>query len=153
MAICDDHHWHRPVSDQPLYNMLERHWEADVFPACTRMGVGIVAFSPLAEGLLTGKYNQGVPPGSRGAVDRTAEFIRPRMTEENLARLRKLADLAAGLEMPLSNLALAWCLRRPEVACCISGATQPEHIRENARASGLALDDDVLDRIGAILGE
>ncbi len=153
VAHCDDHHWHRPVSDQPLYNMLERHWEADVFPACARLGLGILPFSPLAEGLLTGKYNRGVPAGSRGAEERTAEFIRPRMTESNLARLRKLSDLAAGLEMPLSNLALAWCLRRPDVTCCIIGATRPEHIHENARASGLTLDDDVLDRIGAILGE
>jgi aryl-alcohol dehydrogenase-like predicted oxidoreductase len=152
VAICDEHHWHRPVSDQPLYNMLERHWEQDAFPACARLGLGVLPFSPLAEGLLTGKYNRGIPEGSRGAVERTAEFIRPRMTEANLSRLRKLSDLALGLEVPLSNLALAWCLRRREVTSCIIGATRPEQIRENVRASAVTLDGDVLDRIGAILG-
>jgi aryl-alcohol dehydrogenase-like predicted oxidoreductase len=152
VAICDDHGWHRPASNQPLYNMLERHWEPD-FAECARLGLGIVGFSPLAEGMLTGKYNEGVPPDSRAADERAGEFIRPRLSDENVARLRKLSELAAGLETPLSNLALAWCLRLPEVTSCIVGASRCEQIAENAHASGLTLDDHVLDRISAILGE
>ncbi|MHC4414634.1 MAG: aldo/keto reductase family protein [Planctomycetota bacterium] len=153
VAICDDHGWHRPVSNQPLYNMLERHWEADVFPTCGRLGLGIVTFSPLAEGVLTGKYNEGIPADSRAADEQAGEFIRPRLTEENRGKLAKLTDLAAGLGIPLSNLALAWCLRRPEVTSCIIGATRSEQIVENVKASDVKLDDDVLDRTSAILGE
>lgn len=153
VATCEDEGWHRPVSNQPIYSMLDRHWEAEVFPTCARLGLGMVGFSPLAEGALTGKYNQGIPPGSRGADEKTGEFIRPRLTPDNLDRLAKLAELAAGLEVPLSNVALAWCLRRPELTSCIIGATRCEQIEENVRASGLELDDHVLDRISAILGE
>jgi aryl-alcohol dehydrogenase-like predicted oxidoreductase len=152
VAACDEHGWNRPASNQPIYNMLERHWEAEVFPTCARLGLGIAAFSPLAEGVLTGKYECGVPDGSRGADPAAGEFIRPRLTEDNRARVRKLTELAAGLSVPPSNLALAWCLRRPEVTTCIIGASRTEQIKENARASGLLLDEHVLDRISAILG-
>ena len=152
VALCEEWGWHRPVSNQPLYNMLERHWEADVFPTCTRLGLGIVAFSPLAEGVLTGKYNDGVPEGSRAGDEKTAEFIHARLTDENLVRLRKLAELAAGLDLPLATLALAWCLRRRELTSCIIGASQAEQIVQNVKASDLPLDDDVQERISAILG-
>ncbi len=153
VALCDDHDWHRPVSNQPLYNMLERHWETDVFPTCARLGLGLVNFSPLAEGVLSGKYNDGVPQASRGGNEKTAEFIKPRLTDDNLARLRKLADLAAGLDVPLATLALAWCLRRPELTSCIIGATCEEQIVQNVKASDLVLDEDVQETISAILGE
>ena len=152
VSICEDHGWHRPISNQPLYNMLERHWEADVFPTCQRLGLGIVNFSPLAEGMLTGKYLDGVPADSRAADEATGQFIRPRMTDEATAKLRKLAEIADGLGVPLSNLALAWCLHRPELTSTIVGASRPEQILENVKASELELDDAVLDRISAVLG-
>lgn len=152
VSICDEHNWHRPVSDQPLYNMLQRHWEQDAFPVCRDLGLGIVNFSPLAEGVLTGKYNQGVPEDSRAAREQAGQFIKPKLTEGNLEIARKLGKLADGMGVPLSNLALAWCLRRPEVTSTIIGASKPEQIVENARASELELDDDVLERISAILG-
>ena len=153
VALCDDHGWHRPVSNQPLYNMLERHWEAEVFPACARLGMGIVNFSPLAEGVLTGKYNNGIPAESRAGDQKTAEFIKARLTEDNLNRVRKLAELATGLDVPLATLALAWCLRRPELTSCIIGASREQQIVENVKATDLHLDDDVQERISAILGE
>lgn len=153
VAICDDHGWHRPVSNQPLYNMLERHWEADVFPTCARLGLGIVNFSPLAEGVLTGKYLGGVPADSRAADEKLGQFIRPRMVEENEAKVRKIHELAEGMGVPMSNLALAWCLRRPELTSTIIGASRPAQIIENCAASDLELDDAVLERISAILGE
>ena len=152
VAICDDHGWHRPASDQPLHNMLERHWEEDVFPTCARLGLGIVTFSPLAEGLLTGKYQGGVPEGSRAADERMGQFIKGRMTGDNLARVRKLAELAGGMGIPLSNLALAWSLHHREISSVIVGASRPEQIVENVKASELELDEDVLDRVSAILG-
>ena len=152
VAICDEQGWHRPVSDQPIYNMLERHWEASVFATCKRLGMGIINFSPLAEGLLTGKYNRGVPRDSRAADEKTGQFIKPRMTAENLATLRKLSVLADGLGVPLSNMALAWCLRRPELTSSIIGATKPHQITENIKATELVLDEAVLERISVILG-
>jgi aryl-alcohol dehydrogenase-like predicted oxidoreductase len=153
VGICDDNGWHRPVSNQPLYNMLERHWEAEVFPACARLGLGIVNFSPLAEGALTGKYREGIPPDSRAADEKLGQWIKPRLSPENVGKIAKLAELAAGLGVPLSHLALSWCLRRPELTSVIVGASRVEQVVENARASELRLDDDVLDRISAILGE
>ena len=152
VATCDEHNWHRPVSNQPLYNMLERHWEAQVFSTCKRFGMGIVNFSPLAEGLLTGKYLGGIPRESRAAHESAGQFIKQRMTPENLDTVRKLQKLADGLGVPLATLALAWCLRRPEVASTIIGASRPEQIIENAKASALKLDEAVLERINIILG-
>jgi aryl-alcohol dehydrogenase-like predicted oxidoreductase len=156
VEICDEQGWHRPASNQPKHNMLERHWEAEVFPTCARLGLGIVTFSPLAEGLLTGKYADGVPPDSRAADDKLGQFIKPRMTPENQDRVRHLKALADGMSVPLSNLALAWGLRRPEVTSVtsvITGASRPEQVIENARASEVTLDDNVMDRISGILGE
>ena len=153
VEICDDHGWHRPVSNQPLYNMLERRWEAECLPMCVRLGLGIVNFSPLAEGVLTGKYNDGVPQDSRAADEKIGQWVKPRLTEENLARIARLNELADGLGTPLANLALAWCLRRPELTSVIVGASRPEQIVDNARACELKLDEPVLDRIRAILGE
>lgn len=151
VSICEDNGWHRPASNQPLYNMVERHWEHDAFPTCSELGLGIVCFSPLAEGLLTGKYNNAVPEGSRATDEKSGQFLKPRMTEKNLEVVRKLTKLAEGLGVPMSNLALAWCLRRPDITSTIIGATRPEQIIENARASEIVLDDDVLERISAIL--
>jgi aryl-alcohol dehydrogenase-like predicted oxidoreductase len=152
VAVCDDNGWHRPAGSQPLYNMLERHREPD-FPECARLGLGIVNFSPLAEGILTGKYIDGVPGDSRAADAQAGEFIRPRLTDENLGRLRKLVAVAEGMEVPMSSLALAWCLRRTELTSCIVGASRREQVVENAAASALVLDDLLLDRVSAILGE
>ncbi|MCA9290015.1 MAG: aldo/keto reductase, partial [Phycisphaerales bacterium] len=144
--------WHRPASNQPLYNMLERHWEAEVFPACRRHGMGIINFSPLAEGLLTGKYLDGVPAGSRAADENLGKFIANRMTDENLSTIRRLKAVADELGAPMARMALAWCLRRPEVTSTIAGASRPEQITENALAADLYLDDAVMARINSILG-
>ena len=152
VAVCEEHAWHAPVSNQPLYNMLERHWEQDVFPVCQRLGLGIVNFSPLAEGLLTGKYLDGVPAGSRASDPTMGQFIKPRMTDENLAMVKKLSEVAGGLGVPLSNLALAWCLRRSELTSTIIGASRPEQILENVKAAELKLDENVQERINVILG-
>jgi len=153
-SICDDHNWHGPVSDQPLYNMLERHWERDVFPTCERLGLGLVCFSPLAEGLLTGKYRAGrIPEGSRAGSEAHGKFIRERMTDRNMQIIEKIAELADSLELSMAQLALAWCLRRSEVTSVIIGASRPEQVIENVAASDLQLDDHIIDRLSAILGE
>ena len=151
-SICEDAGWHRPISNQPLYNMLERHWERDAFPATERRGLGNVCFSPLAEGLLTGKYREGTPSGTRAEDERRGQFLRRRFTDANLEKVRRLSQLAEDLGVPLPTLALRWCLRRDEVASCIIGASRPEQIVQNAAASDLAWDAVLTDRIEPLVG-
>ena len=143
----------RFVSSQPQYSMLWREPEAEVFPVCARNGIGQIVWSPLAQGILTGKYAPGRPPpaDSRAASASMGVFMARRLTERNLAKVEALRPIARELGVTLAQLALAWVLRRPEVSSAIIGATRPEQIEENARASGLALAPDVLARIDAAL--
>ena len=139
----------RFVSSQPQYSMLWREPEAEVFPLCARNGIGQIVWSPLAQGILTGKYAAGAapPPGSRAASASMGAFIGKRLTEANLARVERLKPIARELGLTLAQLALAWVLRRPEVSSAIVGATRPEQLEENAAASGVTLSQDVLARI------
>jgi voltage-dependent potassium channel beta subunit len=142
----------RPISNQPPYNMLERSIEESVLPFCESEGIGLVVFSPLAEGLLTGKYAGGrVPKESRGASERWGRFLRESMTPRHHAIVDRLAAIAADAGMPLPVLALAWILRQRNVASVIVGATRPEQIVENVRASGVRLEAPLLREIEAVL--
>ncbi len=138
-----------PQVEQPRYNMLDRHIEPEILPICAKYGVGVTVFSPLAQGLLTGKYNDGIPPESRGA---RTDWLKGELTEENVAKVRQLTALAQELGLTMSQLALAWILRRPEVSSVITGATRPEHVLANVQSSGVRLEADVLERIEDILG-
>lgn len=138
-----------PQVEQPRYNMLDRHIEEEIMPTCALHGIGLTVWSPLAQGILTGKYNEGVPRESRAA---TSEWLQGDLTEENLAKVRRLTTLVQGLGLEMSQLALAWILRRPEISCVITGATRPEHVLSNVKASGVQLSEDVLEEIEAILG-
>ncbi len=138
-------------STQPEYSMLFRHVETEDLPFCARHRIGVVSYSPLAEGVLTGKYRSlgKLPAGSRlGRITRKC----PHLTAENLARVRKLAPLAGKLGCTLAQLAIAWVLRRPEITCAITGASRPEQIGENVRACEIKLDEKALDEIEAALG-
>ncbi|MFP4346131.1 MAG: aldo/keto reductase family protein [Anaerolineales bacterium] len=137
-----------PQVEQPRYNMLDRHIEPEIMPTAAKYGIGFVVFSPLAQGLLTGKYNDGIPEGSRGAQ---TDWLQDTLTEENVEKVRQLTALAqdAGITMP--QLALAWILRRPEITSAITGATKVHHVKENLKASEVELSDDVLERIEEIL--
>ena len=138
-----------PKAEQPPYNMLNRGVEVDTFPTCFRNGIGVVVYSPLAGGILTGKYNEGIPKGSRATW---SEGMRRVLTEELRGKLRKLTELAGRLGLTTSQLALAWVLRRPEVSSAIVGATRPEQLEDNVKASGVKLEDEVLEEIEGILG-
>jgi voltage-dependent potassium channel beta subunit len=141
-----------PISNQPPYNMLERSLEDEVLPFCAKNGLGQVVFSPLAEGMLTGKYSGGkVPKGTRADDESLGRFLRPRMTEQNLTKVDRLAEWASDLGMTLPALALAWTLRHPSVASAIVGASKPEQLKANAKGAGVKLDDDLLHRIESIL--
>jgi voltage-dependent potassium channel beta subunit len=137
-----------PQVEQPRYNMLDRHIEAEILPICARHGIGITVFSPLAQGILTGKYNDGVPEGSRAE---TSEWMANELTDDTLGRARKLAGIADQMGITMSQLALAWILRRPEISCVITGATRPEHVLTNVKAAEIELGDDVQAKIEEIL--
>jgi len=144
----------RFVSSQPQYSALWRAPEAEVIPLCARNGISQIVWSPLAQGVLTGKYRPGEPPpaGSRARSSKMNRFIKPWLTDgmlEAVQRLRPVAD-EAGLTM--SQLSLAWVLRQPNVASAIIGASRPEQVHENAAAAGVQLSDDVLRAIDEALG-
>lgn len=154
LQICGDRYY-RPKSSQPSYSALTRDPEQQLFPLAARTGIGNVVFSPLAQGVLTGKYKPGqTPPAdSRAADDRQNQFIKRFMDNPDLlAKVQKLEPLARAENLSMSQLALAWILRRPEVTSCIVGATKPAQLEENAKAAGIKLTDDTIRRIDEILG-
>lgn len=144
---------YRPITNQPQYNLLDRSIEAEVMPACTARGIGQIVYCPLAQGLLTGKYRDGrVPPGSRAADDQHGGFLRPRMTERNLALAAQVADHATALGVTSAQLALAWILRERGVSSAIIGATRPEQVVENAAAADLDPPAEILAALDALTG-
>jgi aryl-alcohol dehydrogenase-like predicted oxidoreductase len=142
------------VSNQPQYHILQRRIEINgVLDTCRQEGLGILAFSPLAQGVLTGKYDSvdDVPPESRAADPDGAGFIRRWLTEENVAAARTLKGVADQAGLTLPKLAIAWCLRRPEVSSAIVGASTVEHVEENVAAADVELDDETLAAVDAAL--
>jgi aryl-alcohol dehydrogenase-like predicted oxidoreductase len=145
----------RFVSSQPQYSMLWRGPEADVFPLCAENGISQIVWSPLAEGILTGKYQPGqpLPPGSRATSAEMGTFIKDKLNDDTLEAVQRLRPIAESAGLTMVQLALAWILRRPEVASAIVGATRPEQVHANAAASGKTLSPDVLDAIDAALAD
>jgi aryl-alcohol dehydrogenase-like predicted oxidoreductase len=153
LKLCDAHNWERPRSSQPPYNCLDRQNEAEVFPLCHRQGIGQVVYSPLAQGILTGKYKPGqpLPEGSRATDDRQNKFIKNRLADEDLLqKAQQFTKIAEEHDLTPAQLALAWCLRRPEVTSLITGATRPEQVHANAEASGITLDDDAVRAVNEL---
>jgi voltage-dependent potassium channel beta subunit len=138
-----------PTVEQPRYNMLDRHIEPEIMPTCAQHGIGLTVYSPLAQGLLTGKYNDGLPPGSRAA---TTSWLTKVLTPENIEKSKQLAEIARSLGFTLSQLALAWVLRLPEISCAIIGATSVQQVKENGKAVELQLSAETLTAIENILG-
>ena len=139
---------HPPVVEQSRYNMLDRFIELDIMETCKRNGIGIVCWSPLAQGILTGKYNQGKPEGSRGA---SSKWLDRELNPENIEKVKKIQIISEERGMTVSQLALAWILRRREVNAAITGATKPEHVESNVKASDIMLDTDTLKQLEDIL--
>ncbi len=137
---------------QPEYNMVDRYVEDEIFDICKENGMGIVPFSPLAQGLLTGKYrkNQPIPEGSR-ATHQADRQINNLLTDENLDKVEKLAAIAEELNVPMSVLALAWTLRDKVVSSVITGASKPEQLMNNLQAAELELDAETVKKIDEIL--
>ena len=143
------------VSSQPQYSMLWQAPEAEVFPLCAQHDISNIVWSPLAQGVLTGKYKPGepIPEGSRAASEEMGGFMDLIMSDETLEAVQRLVPIAEGEGLTLTQLALAWVLRRPEVASAIVGASRPEQVHANASASGIELSADVLAAIDEALGE
>ncbi len=144
--LAREHGFAKIVSSQPEYSLLERAPEADVIPASRENGVSQIVYSPLAQGVLTGKYapGEGAGEGTRAAA--RAEWMEL-YNDDVLARVQRLRPIADGLGLSMAQLALAWILREPNVAATIIGASRPDQLRDNAAASGVRLDDATLSAI------
>lgn len=142
------------VSNQPQYSMLWRVIEAEVVPAATDLGIGQIVWSPIAQGVLTGKYKPGAPPpaGSRATDERGGQFIHALLSDEVLTRVERLRPIAEGLGLSMAQLAVAWVLQNPNVSSAIIGASRPEQVRDNVRASGVKLPPEALQQIDEALG-
>jgi 1-deoxyxylulose-5-phosphate synthase len=142
------------VSSQPQYSALWRAPEADVIPLCERNGISQIVWSPLAQGVLTGKYRPGeAPPAdSRARSSKMNRFIKQWLTDDILEAVDRLRPVADGAGLTMSQLALAWVLRRPNVAAAIIGASRPEQVHENVAAASVTLSDDTLRAIDDALG-
>lgn len=140
-----------PVSEQPPYNLLNRGIEAEVIPACRKHGLGLLAFSPLAQGVLAGKYAPGaIPEGARGADPLRNRWMQSYLEPQKLARVEGLRRLASEAGMPPARLALAWVLSRPQVASALVGATSVAQLEENAKAAATKLDPALVARLEAL---
>jgi len=150
--LCRGAGWSEPVSNQPQYSALTRRIEKRVLPTCAEYGLGNVVFSPLAQGILTGKYRavDDIPPDSRAAGS-DAAWMRPLMKPEVLDAVNGLHRVAADAGCTVAQLALAWCLRLDAVSSVIVGATKTEHVDDNVGAADLDLAPDVLAAVEAAL--
>jgi voltage-dependent potassium channel beta subunit len=155
VALARELNLDRIVSNQPRYNMLARTIERDIIPLSEREGIGQVVFSPLAQGVLTGKYKPGQQPekGTRAANERQGSIIQPLLQEKTLTAVQHLKEFAQEQGYTLSQLALAWILRKQNVSSAIIGATSVQQIEENVKAGDITLTDDVIAHIDEILGD
>jgi aryl-alcohol dehydrogenase-like predicted oxidoreductase len=144
------------VSNQPQYSMLWRVIEGEVVPASRELGVSQIVFSPIAQGVLTGKYKPGQPPpaGSRATDTKGgATFIRRFMDDDVLTRVQELEPIAKELGLTQAQLAVAWVLQNDNVASAIIGASRPDQVHENARALGVRIPEELMARIDEVLGD
>ena len=145
----------RFVSSQPEYSMLWRVIEQEVVPTCDELGLSQIVWSPMAQGVLTGKYLPGskAPAGSRATNAEGQEMMEHYLSDDLLRRVQELKPIADDVGLSMAQLAIAWVLQNPNVAAAIVGATRPEQIRENVKASGVRLEDQIMKRIDEALGD
>ncbi|HSQ82765.1 MAG TPA: aldo/keto reductase [Casimicrobiaceae bacterium] len=153
-AIAERHHLHKPVMEQPQYNLFHRdRVEKEYLRLYADYGLGTTTWSPLASGLLTGKYSDGVPADSRAAL-KGLEWLAERILEPGrIQQVKSLAPIAQELGCTLAQMALAWCLKNPNVSTVITGASRPSQVTENMKALDVVpkLTPDVMARIGAVV--
>ncbi|MEV4394715.1 aldo/keto reductase family protein [Nonomuraea sp. NPDC049607] len=154
LKIADEMGFDRIVSNQPQYSMLWRVIESEVVPLSEREGVGQIVWSPIAQGVLTGKYlpGQQPPQGSRATDASGSAMIARYLNDDVLTRVQELKPIADDLGLTMAQLAVAWVLQNPNVSSAIVGATRPEQVRDNVKAAGVKLEVEVLKRIDDVLG-
>ncbi|MDX1661811.1 MAG: aldo/keto reductase family protein [Gemmatimonadota bacterium] len=152
VELCTEAGWTPPVSNQPEYSALQRRIEDDVLPVSEELGIGNVVWSPLAQGVLTGKYRSvdDLPEDSRAASEQ-GKFMGRVMSQQVLDAVAEFAELARDRGVTPAQLALAWCLRQPAVTSVIVGASRPEHVEENVAAADLEIDDEAFAEVDRIL--
>lgn len=154
LALSDKWGYDRIVSNQPMYNALGRDIEKEIIPLCEAQGIGQVVYSPLAQGILTGKYLPGEPPpaDSRAADNKQNDFLSAESLDDKiLKRVQKLIPLSQELGLSMPQLALAWCLRQSNVSSVIIGASRPGQVEDNAGASGANVPDEAWEKMDKIL--
>jgi len=140
-GICQARGWHLPAINQPVYSLVNRNIEKEILPACKSMGIGTANFSPLAQGILTGKYSGGkIPAGSRGANESLGLFMKDNLNDtELLSRVDSLGEIAAKYDLTIAQLALAWILQHPGISSVITGASSVSQLESNVKASGIVI--------------
>ncbi|MGD6817499.1 aldo/keto reductase family protein [Metabacillus sp. 113a] len=150
--VADRYLLERIVVNQPQYNMLHRDIEDEIMPISEKNGISQVVWSPLAQGVLTGKYMEGkIPKGSRASNEEVNTWVKEILDDIMNRKVTLLSELASSLEITIAQLALSWTLRNPNVASTLVGASTPEQIEENAKASSVILPYEVLNEIESIL--
>lgn len=155
IAIAERHHLHKPVTEQPEYNLFERKRFAGEYARFYKeYGYGATTFSPLALGVLSGKYNTGIPKDSRAGSLNLSWMTETATDKDKIAKVQALEPIARELDCTLAQLSLAWCLKNPFVSSVITGASRVEQVQENMKASEIApkLTPEILERIDAIFG-
>ena len=155
-TVCDKYGWHKPTMEQPQYNLLHRERvEIEYARLYEDIGLGTTTWSPLASGLLTGKYKDGIPKDSRGAL-KGYGWLKDKLTDkDSLAKVQKLGKIAKELDCTLAQFAIAWCAKNPNVSTVITGASRVEQVRENLKAIEVLpkLTEDVMKRVDEVVGK
>ena len=155
LAIAEKHHLHKPVTEQPEYNLFERkRFSGEYLRFYKDYGYGATIFSPLASGLLSGKYNSGIPKESRAGTTNMSWLTESVTDKSKLAKVQGLEPIAKELGSTVAQLSLAWCLKNPFVSTVITGASRISQLQENMKASEIAskVTDDVMKKIDEIFG-
>lgn len=151
-SICKEKQWHLPIVNQPLYNMLTRKIEKDILPKCLELGMGTANFSPLAQGVLTGKYSGAkIPENSRGANDTQNMWMKSQISDiELLDKVDSLGEISSKYGLTIGQLSLAWILNNPGITSVITGATSIKQIEDNAAASGVQLKQSDVEKMNIL---
>ncbi len=151
-TICEKRGWHKPIINQPNYSLLMRGIESAILPTCVELGMGTANFSPLAHGILTGKYSGGsVPKGSRGADSEQNRWMKGNLeNQELLARVDRLGPIAESYGLTISQLSLVWILNQPGLTSVITGASRVSQLEENVKAAGIAIKSEDMAKIDAL---
>ena len=155
IQVAERHHLHKPVVEQPVYNLFERHrFSGEYVRFYKEYGYGATTFSPLASGLLSGKYNTGIPQDSRAVVSKMDWLTAAVTDKNNLTKVQALESLAKEMDCTVAQLSLAWCLKNPFVSSVITGASRVEQVQENMNAVEIApkLTNDVMKRMDEVFG-